>query len=163
VTVFAVWQPMLPTDWSSPSSWVLARLSDSRAQQFWDENHLVAKQVAADARAPQPVPECCDESGIPWDVAALYPKGAVWTDRLPSAVFFAGPVVKFESALQTKLVEVLSSDQAHARRSRRLLRVPDARLGKPGFDPLLTEEITVSRRAFVPPPTARLRDIHADE
>ena len=103
---------MLPTDWSSPSSWVLARLSDSRAQQFWDENHLVAKQVAADARAPQPVPECCDESGIPWDVAALYPKGAVWTDRLPSAVFFAGPVVKFESALQTKLVEVLSSDQA---------------------------------------------------
>ncbi len=42
VRVFAVWEPMLPTDWSSPNTHVLARLSDPRVIQVWDKKHLIA-------------------------------------------------------------------------------------------------------------------------
>ena len=93
VRVFVVWEPILPTDLAPPITAVLSRASDLRVQQYWDPNHLVAKQLAADARAPQPEPECCDRSGILWDLAAVYPPGSLWADRLPSATFFNGPVV----------------------------------------------------------------------
>ena len=62
VRIFAVWQPMLPTDWAAPASSVLRRLSDRRAQQYWDPNHLLAKRMRQDARVPQPEQECCVRS-----------------------------------------------------------------------------------------------------
>jgi hypothetical protein len=108
VVVFAVWEPILPTDWGQPSTWVLARLSDPRARQFWDVDHFVARQMAADARKPQPVARCCEQSGILWDLVAVYPKAALWTNALPPAVFVDGPVVDIESPLHRKLLELLS-------------------------------------------------------
>ena len=91
------------TDWASPTSGVLARLKDSRARQYWDKDHLLAKRMAADARDPQPKPECCDNDGILWDLAALYPAGAQWTDALPPAIFFNGSVVDQREALEKAL------------------------------------------------------------
>ena len=35
--MFVIWEPVLPTDWSSPSTATLRRISDSRAAQFWDK------------------------------------------------------------------------------------------------------------------------------
>jgi len=93
VSVFAVWQPMLPTDWAAPTTFVLRRLSDARVRQYWDPNHVLAKQMEKDARPPQPTQECCVRSGILWDLAAVYPKGASWTERMPPAIVFDGPVV----------------------------------------------------------------------
>ena len=61
------------------------RLSDRRVQRSWDPNHVLATQMKNDARAPQPVQDCCLRSGILWDLAALYPPGATWSDGLPSA------------------------------------------------------------------------------
>ena len=43
--VFVVWEPMLPTNWFRPSRLVQRRISDPRAVQFWDKNHLVAKEL----------------------------------------------------------------------------------------------------------------------
>jgi hypothetical protein len=83
VAVFAVWEPMLPTDRSAPTSGTLARLSDRRVRQYYDPDHLFAKRLKADARAPQPVPNGCTRQGIFWDVMAVYPTGAQWTDKLP--------------------------------------------------------------------------------
>jgi hypothetical protein len=99
---------MLPTDWFKPFTPVLARLSDSRVRQFWDDNHLLGKQMVADAREPQPHPDCCEQAGALWDVAAVYPRGTTWTSRLPPAVFLNGPIVDFEAALQDKLTAVLN-------------------------------------------------------
>jgi hypothetical protein len=107
VRVLAVWEPMLVTDWGRPLTPVLGRLSDARVRQFWDERHLVATQIAADAREPQPVPECCDQSGILWDAVAVYPRGARWSDRLPPAVFVNGPVIDYEEALKDNLAQLL--------------------------------------------------------
>jgi hypothetical protein len=104
--VFAVWQPMLPTDWSAPASSVLSRLSDRRVQQYWDPNHVLATQMKNDAHAPQPVQECCVRSGILWDLAAVYPPGQMWSERMPPAVIFNGPVVDVTSAIEAALVPV---------------------------------------------------------
>jgi hypothetical protein len=71
-----VWEPIRPTDWSPPSTFALNRVTDSRARQYGDPDHLIAKKLAADRRAPQPEEECCVRSGILWDLVAVHPKGA---------------------------------------------------------------------------------------
>jgi len=103
VKVFAVWEPMLSTDWMRPNTRVLARLSDRRGEQYWDSGHWLAKQMGHDARDPQPKQKCCTRNGVLWDLAAVYPPGAVWGDAMPAAVFFNGPVVKVEEALEAEL------------------------------------------------------------
>ena len=91
---------MLPTDWAAPASSALGRLSDGRVQQYWDPNHLLATQMKKDARAPQPEQDCCLRSGILWDLAAVYPPGAIWSERMPAATVFNGPVVDVMDAIQ---------------------------------------------------------------
>ena len=103
IQVFADWEPMLETDWQSPTGGVLARLKDSRARQYWDPQHLLARRLAADARDPQPKQACCVRENLLWDLAALYPPGAEWRDTLPPAVFFNGPVVKRQPELESAL------------------------------------------------------------
>lgn len=102
--VFVVWEPILSTDFSAPTTWALSRASDRRVQQYWDTQHVVAKQMAADARAPQPEQECCLRSGVLWDLAAVYPKGALWEERMPTATIFNGPVVDIADAVEAALV-----------------------------------------------------------
>ena len=104
--VYAVWQPMLPTDWSAPSSSVLRRLSDGRVRQYWDPNHELAAQMKKDARPPQPEQDCCVRSGILWDLAAVYPAGALWSDRMPNASMFNGPVVDVTPGIEEALIRV---------------------------------------------------------
>ena len=94
-----MWEPMLATDIQSPNTGTLARLHDGRARQYWDPSHQAALRLAADARAPQPKQECCVRDNVLWDLAALYPAGAEWTDKLPPAIFFNGPVTKRQDAL----------------------------------------------------------------
>lgn len=94
---------MLPTDWAPPASSVLRRLSDGRVQQYWDPNHLLAAQMKKDAREPQPVQDCCIRSGTLWDLAAVYPPGSIWSDRMPAATVFNGPVVDVTDAIEDAL------------------------------------------------------------
>ena len=92
--VYVVWEPILPMDWFRPTSSVLSRIPDARVTQFWDEEHLLARRLAEDARDPQPKPECCEADGILWDLAVVYPVGARWSEQLPPAIVFDGPVVR---------------------------------------------------------------------
>ena len=59
--MFAVWEPILPTDYSSPGTAVLARLSDPRVEQYWDKNHLFADKLGhkIESEVGQPQPKCC--------------------------------------------------------------------------------------------------------
>jgi CheY-like chemotaxis protein len=102
---------MLPIDWAAPASSVLRRLSDRRVRQYWDPNHLLAGQMKTDARAPQPVQDCCTRSGILWDLAAVYRPGVIWSDRMPPATVFNGPVVHVTDAIE----DALGPDRAAAR------------------------------------------------
>ena len=58
------------------------------------------------ARPPQPVQECCVSSGILWDLAAVYATGALWSDQMPPAAFFNGPIVDVMFPLEAALVAV---------------------------------------------------------
>ena len=83
--VFAVWEPILFSDFRSPVSAVLKRLHDTRARQYWDPGHLLAAHIPGE-------PECCRDNGILWDIAAVYPPGVQWRDKLPAPTFLNGPV-----------------------------------------------------------------------
>ncbi len=85
---------MLGTDLMAPGSRNLARLADGRVRQFWDPHRVMAAEMSRDARDPQPTPACCRMDGALWDLAAVYPPGAQWDDRLPPARVFDGPIVR---------------------------------------------------------------------
>ena len=94
---------MLPTDVSQPTTGTLGRLSDRRVRQFYDGDHFLAARMKADARSPQPVQDCCVRSGILWDLMAIYAPGDKWTDKMPIAKVFNGPVVDVVDALEKVL------------------------------------------------------------
>ena len=98
IRVLVVWEPMLPTDWSRPGGMVQSRISDPRAVQFWDKNHLVAKELQEQLSASQ---ICCQRDGIIWDVAAVYPKDIQWGSSAP--LFFGGAVVDVADSVRQKL------------------------------------------------------------
>ncbi len=91
-----MWEPILPTDYSSPGTAVLARLSDPRVAQYWDKNHLFAEQLGLriEADPGQPKPNCCTRKGIQWDELAAYSPEVRWDGQLPRAVYLNGPVVR---------------------------------------------------------------------
>jgi hypothetical protein len=97
VTVFAVWEPILPTDWSEPGPTVLARLNDPRVRQYWDHDHRVATLLKGQH------PKCCTRDGFLWDVAAAYAPGETWKNGLPAPFFIDGTIVKNSSTLESLL------------------------------------------------------------
>jgi hypothetical protein len=104
--VLVVWEPILATDWRSPSGSTLARISDQRAQQFWDPKHLVAQQLSRIAKdKPQADPDCCVSKGTNWDEAILYAPLSKWSDG-PTPLFWNGPVVKVIPRLESRLREL---------------------------------------------------------
>ena len=96
---------MLPTDWSKPSGMVQGRISDPRVVQFWDKDHLVAKELQQQLSSSQ---ICCQRNGIIWDVAALYPKNIQWGTSTP--VFFGGAVLDVAGQVRQR-VSVMSSSR----------------------------------------------------
>ena len=104
--MLVVWEPILATDWKSPSANTLARIPDHRAQQFWDPKHVVASALSEIVKKdpPQPEPSCCVQKGFYWDDAILYAAHAHWKDE-PNSVFWNGPVVRVVPALENALNE----------------------------------------------------------
>jgi hypothetical protein len=97
VTVFAVWEPMLPTDWSEPGPSVLMRLKDPKVRQYWDHDHSVAAMLKSQH------PKCCTRDGFLWDIAMAYAPGDTWKSTLPSPFFIDGTIVDNSSALDALL------------------------------------------------------------
>ena len=99
--VLVVWEPMLATDWGSPSQSTLARISDPRATQFWDPKHLVSLELSriAEAKAARPQLDCCEDKGFFWDDAILYAPHTQWKE-MPVSVFWNGPVWKIIPSLE---------------------------------------------------------------
>jgi len=99
--VLVVWEPIATFDWFKPSGFVLARISDQRVVQFWDKDHLVAKELRQQFPSSQSL--CCQQGGILWDVAALYPDNVQWGSSAP--MFFDGTVLDVAPKLSKKLLE----------------------------------------------------------
>jgi hypothetical protein len=113
VAVLAVWEPILPTDWSSPGTTVLKRLHDHRVRQFWDPNHLIAAAIKKVEASGALHPECCERKGFLWDLTAAYGPGVRWGDALPEPILLNGPVVNTVIDLEAVVAKAPS---ARARR-----------------------------------------------
>jgi hypothetical protein len=102
--VLVVWEPILPTDWGSPSRGTLARISGPGAKQFWDPDHIVAQEMARNAKAkPSRLgPDCCLSKGFYWDDAIVCAAHSRWKDA-PASVFWNGPVVTAIPGLEKTL------------------------------------------------------------
>jgi hypothetical protein len=106
VRVFAVWEPVRFADWLRPSTAALARLSDRRASQFWDHDHILANRIERDALASRGRPNCCEAHDILFDLVALYPAAAKWSDHLPPPTIYDGPIVTVVSQIPPLLLSV---------------------------------------------------------
>lgn len=111
VGVFVVWEPILTGNWRQPTTRTLARISDSRVAQFWDPDHLIAEELrrAGESNERLSKPSCCVNRGHFWDMAAIFPLEARANGTILPPVFLNGTVVSQESAIRTKLKEILSS------------------------------------------------------
>ena len=98
VRVFVIWEPVLPTDWSSPSTAALSRIPDLRAEQFWDKGRLISHSMGEH-----------DRRSVVWDYIAVYPAGTVWEDVPPQALYHGGPVVRVMEQARTALTQALQT------------------------------------------------------
>ena len=100
---FIVWEPVLLTDWATPSTWTLSRVRDPRAVQFWDRGRLLSKALGGPEHFSRSDPMNriqFNMHGVIWDFVAIYPPG---TDR-PS--FTGAPVVSVVDNVQRELARV---------------------------------------------------------
>ena len=105
VRVFVVWEPMLPTDWYRPTRPTLKRVSDSRAVQLWDKDHLIAAQLKQQLQQFHGIhPSCCENRGHLWDMAAVYPPSVKWGEAAPT--FDDGPVYRIAPTLEERMSEI---------------------------------------------------------
>lgn len=101
VRAFVIWEPVLPTDWSSPSTTVLSRITNGRTAQFWDKQRLISQSMGEH-----------DGKNIVWDHIAVYPAGAVWEDRPPQALYRGGPVVGVIQPARAALTQAFEEKRA---------------------------------------------------
>jgi len=81
--VFVIWEPVLPTDLAAPSTMTLKRISDMRASQYWDKEHLISKSLGER-----------DSDSVVWDYVAVYQPGKLWDQAPPEPVYSNVPVIR---------------------------------------------------------------------
>jgi len=96
--VFVVWEPVLPMDFSAPSSSALQRIPDRRASQYWDRGRILSHLMGEH-----------DREGIVWDFLAVYRPGARWDASPPPPGFQGHPVVQAVPGAATYLRSLLAS------------------------------------------------------
>jgi len=112
VDVFAVWEPILPTDLLPPGTDTLARLQDSRVWQVWDRGLLVSDEMRAGMTA-HPSAIAIETrrlygrvGGVLWDAVAIFAPKAEWTETLPAPAYLDGDVVDVTAAVEERLKQM---------------------------------------------------------
>ena len=83
IRVFVIWEPVLPTDLAAPSTMTLKRISDMRASQYWDKEHLISKSLGER-----------DSDSVVWDYVAVYQPGKLWDKGPPEPAYSNVPVIR---------------------------------------------------------------------
>ena len=78
ISVYSVWEPILPSDIGLTVGRATKRLPDSRVEHFWDGDGVMARAFA-------PV---LGIEGDAWDVYLVYDKGIEWTDAPPRPTYW---------------------------------------------------------------------------
>ena len=96
VRTLVVWEPVLVTDWTRPSTATMGRMSDARAVQFWDKPRLVSHMMGEH-----------DRKSLVWDWVGVYKRGAEWSAGPPEAFYHGGPVVRVVEEARSALAQAL--------------------------------------------------------
>ena len=112
--VFVVWEPILLTDLQPPSNRELARVSDRRAEQFWDKDRLVSKAISPlivgnSLRNNQQIrgQSYRIKGETLWDTVAIYRSNLQWGENGPFPAYSGGPVVDVASELRKALRDAI--------------------------------------------------------
>ena len=97
--VFVIWEPVLPTDLTAPSTITLRRIHDLRVMQYWDRNRVLSHAMGEH-----------DRPSVVWDYIAVYKPEQIWTDAPPQPEFTGRPVVRFIEGTR-KALEAIYSEQ----------------------------------------------------
>ncbi len=100
VRTFVIWEPVLFTDWSSPSTTTLGRISNTRAAQFWDKDRLISHSMGEH-----------DRGSVVWDYVGVYAPGSLWAAGPPKALYGGGPVIRVLDETRAALVQVLKGEK----------------------------------------------------
>ncbi len=76
----------------------LKRISDLRASQYWDKEHLVSRALGER-----------DHSSVVWDYVAVYQPGKLWDQAPPAPDYSNVPVVRSIDGTKEKVVKLLSA------------------------------------------------------
>ena len=98
VRVFVIWEPVLATDFTTPSTAALARIPDLRASQYWDRKRALSHLLGERNR-----------STVVWDYIAVYAPGTVWQDVPPKSVYSDHPVRDVISGAKDAIQRLLAS------------------------------------------------------
>jgi len=81
--MFVIWEPVLPTDLGAPSTRTLKRISDPRASQHWDKEHVISRLLGER-----------DRSSVVWDYVAIYEPEKLWDQAPPEPAYSHVPVIQ---------------------------------------------------------------------
>ena len=101
--VFVIWEPVLETDWGTPSQALTGHVADARTTHFWDRGRRLSALFGGAAQLPSLA--AVEKVGfrmkdVVWDAALLYPPGVRWGS--PAKLLLA-PVVKYQADLAAAL------------------------------------------------------------
>jgi hypothetical protein len=108
--VFVIWEPVLSTDWGTPSEALTANIPDRRVVQFFDHDRRLSAMLGG---VPRIESLALDRKisfrmkDVIWDTALVYPPGVAWGSP---AKLMVAPVVKFAAALSSFLPPPLPGD-----------------------------------------------------
>jgi hypothetical protein len=110
--VFVVWEPVLATDFAPPTTTVLGLIRDPRAEQYWDPELKVSKDLIRAALTDPHrygITEEVEPGAIIWDTVALFPPGAVWGKDVPVPSYYGHPMIGSVGGLREALEGMRSS------------------------------------------------------
>lgn len=107
--VFVVWEPVLPTDKGPPKASVVSRMKDARIEQYWDPGRLLSGRILAASHTDSVFAIFSGQLQAAWDLAAVYPPGAMWKGGVPTPVYCGNPVVESIDSLRARIATTLPS------------------------------------------------------
>jgi hypothetical protein len=97
LSVFVIWEPVLATDLTAPSTITLRRIHDRRVKQYWDSNRALSHAMGEH-----------DRPSVLWDYIAIYKPEQIWTGAPPQPEFTGRPVVRFIDGARKTLQAIYS-------------------------------------------------------
>ena len=106
VRVLAVWEPVLSTDWGTPSPTLTAMIPDRRVRYFYDRERRLSAMLGGKDNVTRLAREFqlgFRMQDVIWDIALLYPPRAAWGAPADLAV---APVVKNRDRLDAAVAKL---------------------------------------------------------